>query len=199
MVIKLSFHLPGQQFVVYNEDDPVDEVMSRLSATQSKFLAWMEANGQYEEARNLTYAEFPTKFVWINKTKIWKPREKGFAIGRITYVPPTYVESYYLRVLLNIAKGPRSYDEIKTVNGMIYETFKDACYALGLCDDDKEYIQAIEEASFWGSGKFLRKLFALLLLSNSVASPVELWNSTWVYLVDDFLHNLKKKSLNPGI
>ncbi|CAA7035449.1 unnamed protein product [Microthlaspi erraticum] len=179
---------------IYNEDDPVEEVMSRITSTRSKFLAWMEANCQYEEARHLTYAEFPTKYVWINRTKVWKPREKGFAIGRLTYVPPSAVESYYLRVLLNIIKGPRSFEEIRTVDGLVYETFKDACYALGLCDDDKEYTEAIKEGSEWASSKFLRRLFALLLLSKCVASPLDLWNNTWIYLTDDILYRLKKKS-----
>ena len=58
---------------------------------------------------------------------------------------------YYLRVLLNIVKGPRSYEEIRTVKGIVYKTYKDACYALVLLDDDKEYIEAINEASLWGT------------------------------------------------
>ena len=28
------------------------------------FLQWMEANKEYPEARELTYVEFPQKFVW---------------------------------------------------------------------------------------------------------------------------------------
>ncbi|XP_013624774.1 PREDICTED: uncharacterized protein LOC106330933 [Brassica oleracea var. oleracea] len=146
-VEKLSFHLTGQQLVVYNEDDPVEEVLNRISVGKSKFVAWMEANKIYPEAKNLTYADFPSYFVWHLKTRMWKPRRRGFAIGRITYVPPSLGEVYYLRVLLNIVKGPTSFEEIKTVDGFIHETFKDACYALGLLDDDKEYIEAIKEAN----------------------------------------------------
>ena len=86
-VTKLSFHLPGQQFLVYNEDDPMDEVISNYTISQSKFLDWMEANRKYPEARELTYADFPTKFFWVLKTKEWQTRDIGFAIGRITYVP----------------------------------------------------------------------------------------------------------------
>ncbi|KAI9071577.1 hypothetical protein K1719_046472 [Acacia pycnantha] len=32
---------------------------------------------------------------------------------------------------------------------------REACYALGLLDDDKEYIDAIKEASSWASGNYL--------------------------------------------
>lgn len=195
-MVKLSFHLPNQQMAIYNEDDPIDDVLNRASVLRSKFLAWMEANCKYPEARELTYAEFPTKFVWVQKTREWKPRDKGFAIGRITYVPPKYVNSYYLRVLLNIVKGPRNYEEIRTVKGIVYKTYKDACYALGLLDDDKEYIEAINEASFWGTGNFLRKLFAIMLLSNSMAMPVKVWNATWRILTEDILYKLRKENNN---
>ncbi|CAN7113213.1 unnamed protein product, partial [Brassica rapa subsp. narinosa] len=195
-VVKLSFHLPNQQMAIYNEDDPIDDVLNRSAVLRSKFLAWMEANCKYPEARGLTYAEFPTRFVWVQKTREWKPRDKGFAIGRITYVPPKYVNSYYLRVLLNIVKGPRSYEEIRTVKGIVYKTFKDACYALGLLDDDKEYIEAINEASFWGTGNFLRKLFAIMLFSNSMAMPVKVWNATWRILTEDILYKLRKENNN---
>ena len=48
-------------------------------------------------------------------------------------------------------KGPKSFEEICTVNGEEFPTFRDACYALGLLDDDKEYVDAIKEASHSGT------------------------------------------------
>ena len=50
-------------------------------------------------------------------------------------------------MLLNIIKGPRNFAEIRTVNGIVYETYQEACYALGLLDNDKEWHDAILEAS----------------------------------------------------
>ncbi|KAF7826887.1 putative PIF1 DNA helicase/replication protein A1-like protein [Senna tora] len=35
--------------------------------------------------------------------------------------------------------------DIKTINGVMYPTFKDACYVMGFLDDDKEYIEGIIE------------------------------------------------------
>lgn len=42
-----------------------------------------------------------------------------------------------------------------TVKGKVYRTFKDACYEFGILDDDKEYIEAITEASQWSSSSYL--------------------------------------------
>ncbi|XP_019150399.1 PREDICTED: uncharacterized protein LOC109147196 [Ipomoea nil] len=156
LVERLSFHLPNQQSVVFADDDPVDNILSRSTILQSMFLEWFEANKTYPEARNLTYAEMPTKFVWKKDIRKWQPRKRGFSISRVFYVPPGSGEIFYLRCLLNKVKGPTSYLDIKTVDGVQYESFRDACCARGLVDDDREYVHAIEEASHWATAVNLR-------------------------------------------
>ncbi|XP_052626798.1 uncharacterized protein LOC128133416 [Lactuca sativa] len=150
-VVRLPFHLPNQQQIVYGEDDDIDDVLDKPSVAASKFTTWMKCNAIDSEARKLTYVEFPTKFVWILNGRFWKRRKVGKAIGRIHSVSPKLGEAYFLRILLNKAKGPTSFDDIRTVNGQTHSSFRDACYALGLLDDDKEYIDAIKEASHSGS------------------------------------------------
>ncbi|GJR11417.1 ATP-dependent DNA helicase PIF1-like protein [Tanacetum coccineum] len=44
-----------------------------------------------------------------------------------------------------------------------------ACYALGLLDDDKEYVEAIEEASKWATAASLRSLFVRMLIHDELA------------------------------
>lgn len=146
-VERLSFHLPGEQNILFNGSQPVNEVVDRATAKDTMFLAWFEANKKYEEARELTYAEFPTKFVWKADTKEWVKRKQRYKIGRIFYVPPGSGEKYHLRCLLNIHRGPFSYEDIRTVRDVTYDTYRDACFALGMLDDDKEYIHGIIEAS----------------------------------------------------
>ncbi|CAH1450655.1 unnamed protein product [Lactuca virosa] len=162
------------------------------------FTGWMKCNEINKEARKLTYVEFPTKFVWKSNLLIWKPREIGYAIGRIHSVSPKLGEAYFLRILLNKVKGPKSFEEICTVNGEICSTFKDACYNLGLLDDDKEYIDAIKEASLSGSGFYLRFLFATMLLSNSLSKPEIVWENTWDILSDGILYN-QQRLKSPGL
>jgi hypothetical protein len=112
----------------------------------------MEANKKYLAARELTNGDFPTKFVWHESNKMWKENKSKFSIGRLYYAHPSSGERYYLRMLLNVVKGCTSFEDIRTVNGIEYPTFKEACRALGFLDDDKEWIDCINEAAIWASG-----------------------------------------------
>ncbi|XP_076952024.1 uncharacterized protein LOC143625625 [Bidens hawaiensis] len=74
-VTRLPFHLPGQQTLVFEDDDDVEDA--------------------------------------LNKTSV---------------------------------RGPTCFEDIRTVDGEVCATYRDACYKRGLLDDDNEYIDAIEEA-----------------------------------------------------
>ncbi|XP_071709130.1 uncharacterized protein [Rutidosis leptorrhynchoides] len=81
------------------------------------FTQWFELNKQDPKARNLTYAKIPKEYIWNNDAKEWAPRKLRPSIGRIVYSNPAFGERYYLRMLLNIVKGPRSFEELRTVDG----------------------------------------------------------------------------------
>ncbi|XP_010497042.1 PREDICTED: uncharacterized protein LOC104774077, partial [Camelina sativa] len=151
-VVKLSFHLEGEHLVYFKGDDEAEAIMNRDTVDNSMFLAWMNLNKVSSIARSLTYPEIPNMFTYDSKEKQFNLRQKGFAIGRLNYVPMVMEDGYYLRVLLNEQRGPRNFDEIKTVNGVVYTEYKDACFALGLLDDDKEYIEDLVRTGYWGSG-----------------------------------------------
>lgn len=131
-VERLPFHLENEHYVTFYDHERIDNVLDKENSKNSKFLAWMDANKKYPMARELTYNEFPSKFVWNEKKKHWNPRKRGFKIGRIYFVHPGSGQLYYLRTLLNYCKGPTSFEDIKTVNNVVLKTFKDACYARGL-------------------------------------------------------------------
>jgi hypothetical protein len=115
------------------------------------------------------------------------------------WVPQSAGELYYLRMILNVAKGPTCYQDLKFVKGVQYLTFREACFALGFLGDDREFIEAIKEASIWGSCYFLRKLFVCMLLSGSMDRPNHVWENSWRLLCDGILYNQRKLSQNRGI
>ncbi|KAM3343634.1 hypothetical protein P3S68_025723 [Capsicum galapagoense] len=197
-VERIVFHLKNEQNVIFSDDDLIDDVANRSSARKSMFLSWFEVNKEFPEARELNYAKFPLKFVWKKDSKKWEKRKMStFFIGRIFFVPPESGELYYLRLLLNVIRGAKIFEDLNKVNYHDHTTFRDTCYALGLLDDDKEYVDAIKEASDWGMPSYLRQLFAILLLSNSMSHPEYVWQLTWKFLSEDILYEERVLLSNP--
>ncbi|XP_057746709.1 uncharacterized protein LOC130965975 [Arachis stenosperma] len=123
---------------------------------------------------------------------MWMPRHQGFSIGRLTHVPRGNGEDYFLRLLLNIQKDCVSFINLRTVDGVVHSTFKEACYALGLLQDDNEFIDAMIEASTWASVSYIRDLFVVLLLSNNISSPINVWQKCYKILSEDILYSERK-------
>ncbi|XP_071729034.1 uncharacterized protein [Rutidosis leptorrhynchoides] len=161
-VIKLSYHLPNQQSLTLHDSQHLPALLQRPSIKETMFTQWFELNKQDPKARSLTYSKIPKEYVWNNDTKEWAHRKLRPSIGRIVYSNPASGERYYLRMLLNIVKEPRSFEELRTVDGTLHPTFKDACFAYGLLHDDREWTEAISEAKLWASGAQLHDLFGVL-------------------------------------
>ncbi|XP_058765892.1 uncharacterized protein LOC131639412 [Vicia villosa] len=196
-VERMFFHLIGEKVVYYKDCEQMEHVLESASITESMFTSWLVANATYAEARSLTYGEFVTKFVYVKRNRMWKPRKRGFTIGRLVWVPPTTGELFYLRMMLTVAKGPTCYEDIRRVGETQYDTFREACIAMGFLDDDREYICALKEASAWGTGHYLRKLFVVMLLSGAVNRPAHVWKESWILLADGLLYEQKQIANNP--
>lgn len=82
-------------------------------------------------------------------------------------------------MLLCHQKGCRGFTEVRTVNRIVYPTYRDACDALGLFGNDKEWDIALEEACMSASSAELRFLFAQLLTHCEITDPLRLWNKYW--------------------
>lgn len=121
----------------------------------------MRKNQEDALARQLTFVEFQKSIYWwdSNKSK-WFRRIKDIdVVGRMVYAHPTSGEHFYLRMLLNIVRGATSsFEEIRTVDGITYNTIQEACYHRGLFESDREWHSAIQEASNFQCGKQLREL-----------------------------------------
>ncbi|KAG4986434.1 hypothetical protein GYH30_033934 [Glycine max] len=198
-VERLQFHLPGQHSVLYQDHDDIDDLLSNPSISKSKFIAWMNTNQAFVEGKNLTYSEFVTKFVYNQKQRCWQLRKKGYTIVRLQWVSPTTGELFYLRMMLTVCRGPISFEDIRTVDGIEYSTYRETCFAMGFLQDDREFIAAIQEAKDWGSTPYLRNLFVLLLLTGTMNKPEEVWEKTWHWLSDDIVYSHHRSSNTPGL
>lgn len=189
-VYRLPVHLEDQQLVYYNPDDNPNDVLERGANKETELTAWFKINQSNPAARNTTYQNFPKTWVYDKKKKVWSPRQKNKAIGRMYFASPSSGERFYLRLLLTVVPGATSYAHLRTVNNVPYNTFKEACFALGLLEHDHEWIQCLREAAQMQLGYTLRMLFATILFHCNPTSPGNLWNEFKRNICDDLLYRL---------
>ncbi|GJU06614.1 DNA helicase [Tanacetum coccineum] len=159
-VQKLSVHLENKQVITFRDRQPLQFIANNDEKKMTTLTEWLEFN---------------------------KPqRRKGQrSIGRLVYVHLNSRELFYLRILLCHQKGCTSFEDIRTVNDRVYETFRAACDALGLLGDDKEWDTAMKEACFSSTTSQLRSMFAQILIFYDVADPIKLWKTYWLEMSDD--------------
>jgi hypothetical protein len=132
-------HLPNENNITYDAHANIERIASNAFYKRTMLTTLFEANQYFEEVRNLTYCDFPSKWRWDELTRTWVPRQnKEGKIGHIYYVHPSVGERYYLRMLLLIVKGATNYEDLRKYNNILYPTFKEACKAHGLLTDDQE-------------------------------------------------------------
>jgi hypothetical protein len=70
----------------------------------------------------------------------------------------------------------------------VHPTFKAACFARSLLQDDAKWDQCFSEAAGMQLPRSLRQLFANLLIYNNVTNHGRLWDMHKATLMEDFLH-----------
>ncbi|KAF0310225.1 hypothetical protein FJT64_018735 [Amphibalanus amphitrite] len=97
-------------------------------------------------------------------------------LSRVYTTTPRAGEVFFLRLLLHSVRGPRSYEHLRTVDGRVCATMREACSALGLLEDGAHWARALEEASVTRFAGGLRFLFALILIEGeATCDPMALW------------------------
>jgi len=188
-VTHLSLHMPGQQAIYFVGHDDPDHIRDLIEGSMTTLMAFFSYNAQHEDGRQFLYYEFPEHFVWVRKIG-WKKRLRGTAVGRMYSASPFQRERYYLRLLLTVVRGATSFVNLRTVNGMVYPTFKGASIALGLLEDDGEWVALFREGAQFMTGRALRHLFALALQYTTISNPLAIWETFWPSMCDDIPHIL---------
>ena len=105
-------------------------------------------------------------------------------------------DRYYLRLLLTIIPGAQSFQQLRTVAGTVYSTFKEACRALGLIENNQEWITYFTEAVTFAAGHYLRLLFTTALSFEAIPDPLEVWDQFKEHICDDLQHRLQVQGLD---
>jgi hypothetical protein len=152
-VVRLQLHLKDQQHAEFDPEAPaLDQAVERAQKTQ--LLQYFKANeDDVGNVRELTYQEFPNYLAWDKAKRKWSYRQrKHLAIGHMSSIPPSTGELFYMRLLLTVFKGATSHDNLRTVEGALCESFKEACRKYGLLEDDREWKDCLNDARFMKTG-----------------------------------------------
>lgn len=198
-VERLPVHVEGGKSVTFKTCDDLEEVADKASNKKSKLEAWFIANQTFPEARDLTYMDFPRYFTWQPGPGKWKRRERGSVIGRMIDVHTSSGDVFYLRMILMRNRGATSFKDLRTVDGQVYESYKEACLALGLLKDDNQWHFAIEENSYSAMPHQIRALFVHILTNCPVSDPLTLWKRHWQCMSEDLLYFRRKLTRNDSL
>lgn len=188
----LQVHLEDEQFVVFNSNDASSLQRASDNRRDTQLTAYFKAVAKYPAARDLYYADFPSQFTWHSKEREWRPRKKRVVYGRMAFVPPTAGEKYYARMILSVAKNLQSFRDMRTFNGTTYDTFREACHARGLLDNDEDLYTMLNEAIHLRTGPSLRSLFLSTIRECYPSQPLQLWHRYKASLCDDLQRTLSR-------
>jgi hypothetical protein len=192
-IYRLPVHLENEQMVFFDDDDDLEQVEDRAANKDTQLMGWFKANQEYPAARLHTYQDMPPHFIWNKKTCKWTPRKQGDTIGRMNFVHPSAGERFYECLLLTVVKGAENFDDVCTHDGIVHPTYKAACLARGLLEDDGEWDKCLQEAGDMQTGTQLHSLFACILLHCQPAMPDVLWQRHKERICDDLKHKIIHK------
>ncbi|RCN45057.1 hypothetical protein ANCCAN_08922 [Ancylostoma caninum] len=198
---KLQVHLPGFQTVAFLEGEE-REALQREAEKDTTLTAWFKLNLEYErlqdggadlqggvDSRTLYYYQLPEHFTFVKQTRKWKIRARGTRqIGRMFVASPRDPERFSLRLLLLHRKNAHSFEHLRTVNGVVYNTFGDAARALDLLYDDAHYALCLEEAATFQVATELRALFSYMLAFCDIRDPQTLFDRFKASMAENFVH-----------
>ena len=186
-IVRLQVHLPGEQSVILNPaTGNLQNVVDQQANVDTTLTGWFKFNAQHNEFHHLLYQDFPSELVWNKKDHIWTVRwQDTFALGRMYYAHPSSGECFHLHLLLTSVSGATSFEDLCTFEGVCHPTFREACIACGLLEDDHEWHQCVDEARHMQVGSQLCCLFITILRDCTPADPRGLWDTFWSGICDD--------------
>lgn len=207
-VVHLAVHLENGQRVYFTADNVLERVDRPPSTTLTRFFEMCQND---DFARTLLYSEMPKYYIWNQSSKNFQRRRQGQpvpgypqlfstdALGRLYTVHPSQDECFYLRLLLVNVRGPTSFEHLRTVNGVLCSTYREACQCLGLLENDTHWDQTLEDAVISSHPKQIRTLFSIILSTCFPSTPIDLWNKYKDQMAEDILHQMRLTTLNADL
>ncbi|XP_065658166.1 uncharacterized protein LOC136082673 [Hydra vulgaris] len=165
-IIRLKVYLPENQIVYFRK---VEEqvALDRAAHRDTHLTVWFKLNSENEGAHRYSYVDIPYHFVLM-----------------INIVNGRLDKEVEIRLLLLQAKGAKSWEYLRTVNGIVLETFREACVLKGFHSTPVPFI-LVEQAT-------LRQIETIINQSGKTLSDYNL------PVVDEFI-DFNLESLNDNV
>ena len=92
--------------------------------------------------------------------------------------------------------GTTSFKHLQMVGKTLHTSFRHACVALGLLQDDCKWIQCFEEAILFATGGILRTLFATAVIHSDVVDAAKIWHRFKLHLCDNLPWWLQRMAID---
>ncbi|UYV80385.1 hypothetical protein LAZ67_19000038 [Cordylochernes scorpioides] len=204
-VVHLAVHLENGQRVYFTAENVRERAASPPQTTLTAFFSLCRGD---LFAKTLRYSDVPKYCTWNASEKKFQRRKQGKpveghpniyssdALSRLYTVHPSNQECFYLRLLLVNVCGPESFQELRTVNGKVCSTYREACQELYLLENDAHWDTTLADASSTAQPHQIRMLFAILLTTCFPSKPMDLWEKYKDSMSEDILHHLRAANLD---
>lgn len=187
-VSRLSVHEENNQTVfLWDDGDIASQVEKSSTTTLTEYFKLNQADAigfDGVKARELLYKDIPKHFRMVGN-KFVARKNNAEVVTRVDYASPRDGERFYIRLLLGHVKGCTSWNDLRTVSGKLYKTYREAANTLGLLESDAHFDKCLGEAALWMTGSGLRELFSMIMVHNEPSDPLSLWNKHRLALQDD--------------
>ncbi|XP_062075423.1 uncharacterized protein LOC133779481 [Humulus lupulus] len=174
-VYSLHLHLEDQHPVTFQANDDLINILNLDHSRKTMLTQFFALNRVDENVKKLLYKQIPEYYVWNHKHKEWTPRKMKIVRGRIVTANPFEGERYFMRILLNHVRGLLSFEDLRTVEGILAPTFRETATMHGLLQRDISLEDCLHGASLYQMPSSLRRLFAKILVYCNPTNPRDLW------------------------
>ncbi|XP_062114746.1 uncharacterized protein LOC133825867 [Humulus lupulus] len=174
-VYSLHLHLEDQRPITFRANDDLINILNLDRSRKSTLTKCFSLNRVDENAKKLLYKKIPEYYVWNHQHKEWTPQKMKTAIGRIVTANPFEGERYFMRILLDHVRGLMSFEDLRTVEGILAPIFCGAATMHGLLQRDNNLEDYLHEAYLYQMPSSLRRLFATILVYCNPTNPRDLW------------------------
>ena len=100
-VTSLPIHLENNQQVYFDEEANLENIQNNPSPTALKSFFLYNEQNEVGINNDVTYIDFPSKFVWKKESKVWSIRDNQnpsvriASIGRLPFLTPAHEDVFF--------------------------------------------------------------------------------------------------------